>query len=195
MIVKGTPKSVKPHTGLKGMDIVLSNLNKEIQAIEGRSLRGLIEFAMLIRRDMDQTPPLIPIDLGNMRASWFIVTAKGTESGGSPSFKGDKSGKLSADYSSAISEARSLAQANSKKGQFLIMGFSANYVVFVHENVGANFAGQTEKIKYTKSGKITASTLKYTRRAEAGAKFFEASMKRNKKIGLETIKQTASIKK
>lgn len=70
MIVKGTPKSVKPHTGLKGMDIVLRNLNKEIQAIEGRSMKGLIGGAIIIREDMDKTPPLIPVDTGNLRGSW-----------------------------------------------------------------------------------------------------------------------------
>lgn len=38
----------------------------------------------------------------------------------------------------------------------VVFGFSANYAVFVHENVGANF-----------------------KRPGAGAKFFEASLKRN----------------
>jgi len=70
----GAPKSIKPNTGLKGMDIVLSNLNKEIKAIEGRTMKGLIQGAIIIHTDMEKTPPLIPIDTGNLRASWFTST-------------------------------------------------------------------------------------------------------------------------
>ena len=56
---------------LKGMDTVMVNLNREIAKIEGRSMKGLIESAMLIRNDMDKTPPLVPIDTGNLRHSWI----------------------------------------------------------------------------------------------------------------------------
>jgi hypothetical protein len=31
----------------------------------------LIEGAIIIRRDMDRTPPMIPIATGNLRDSWF----------------------------------------------------------------------------------------------------------------------------
>ena len=66
--------SVKPNTGIKGMDVVLRNLNREIDALELRSKAGLIEAAILIRVGMDSTPPLIPIDTGNLRASWFTAS-------------------------------------------------------------------------------------------------------------------------
>ena len=67
------PKSIKPNTGIKGLDIVLSNLNKEIKAIEGRSMQGLIRAAIILQADMDTTPPLIPIDTDNLRSSWFTT--------------------------------------------------------------------------------------------------------------------------
>ena len=57
---------------VKGMDNVLRNLNKEIKKIEGYSMKGLIRSAILIRRDMDKTSPLVPVDEGNLRSSWFI---------------------------------------------------------------------------------------------------------------------------
>jgi hypothetical protein len=69
----GIPGSVNPNTRIKGFDIVLSNLNKEIRAIEGRTMTGLIKAAIHIRRDMDHTPPLIPIKTGNLRSSWFTT--------------------------------------------------------------------------------------------------------------------------
>jgi len=51
----------------------MRNLNVEIQKIKGRSMKGLILAVAEIRRDMDKTPPLIPIDTGNLRGSWFTT--------------------------------------------------------------------------------------------------------------------------
>jgi len=127
-------KSVNPKAGIKGMDIVMSNLNRELLAIKGRSMKGLIEASILIRRDMDKTPPLIPIDTGNLRASWFTTSFH----------KGGLSG--------------------------LKIGFSANYAMWVHENIGASF-----------------------KRPGAGAKFFEASLKRNKDEIIKIIRNNAQI--
>jgi len=63
---------------LKGMRKVEANLNVEINAIRGRSMKGLIEAAAYIRRSMDKTPPLIPIDVGNLRGSWFTSPLRKT---------------------------------------------------------------------------------------------------------------------
>ena len=57
---------------LKGLDNVLRNLNKEIKAIEGRSLKGMLLAVALIRRDIETVSPLVPVgETGNLRASWF----------------------------------------------------------------------------------------------------------------------------
>ena len=69
-------KSVNPNVGIKGMDVVLANLNREIVKMKVGAGAGLIEAAILIRRDMDKTPRLIPVDTGNLRASWFVNTVK-----------------------------------------------------------------------------------------------------------------------
>lgn len=61
---------------IKGFDKVMDNLNKEIQNVKDRSLKGLIEGVALIREDMDKTEPLIPLDTGNLRASWFTTPHK-----------------------------------------------------------------------------------------------------------------------
>ena len=57
------------------------------------------------------------------------------------------------------------------KGPGLVMGFSANYAVYVHEMVDANF-----------------------QRPDAGAKFFEASIRRNTEEVLKIIKENVKIK-
>lgn len=57
---------------LKGLDRVLANLNREIKAIEGRSLQGMLLAVAEIRKDIDTVSPLVPVDKGNLRASWFL---------------------------------------------------------------------------------------------------------------------------
>lgn len=146
------PRSVKPGVGIKGMDIVMSNLRKEIVKIKGRSMKGLIESAIIIRRDMEKTPPKIPVDTGNLRGSWFTTSFYVL---GSPA---------------------------------LTIGFSANYAVFVHEMVDADFT--SPRWRYKKGKK----RYWHTPRAGAGAKFFEASLKRNKALILKTIQKNAYIK-
>lgn len=57
---------------IEGFENVMANLNREIARMGGpASMAGLIEGTIIIRRSMEMTPPLIPIDLGNLRSSWF----------------------------------------------------------------------------------------------------------------------------
>lgn len=123
---------------IKGFDEVKKNLAKEIAKIKRDSMNGLKESAILVRFDMDKKSPLIPIDTGNLRQSWFITP-------------------LDAQLA-------------------LIMGFSANYAVFVHEMIGD--AGK--KINWNRPG--------------SGAKFFEASLKRNTNNILKILAKNTKIK-
>lgn len=143
---------------IKGMPNILRNYNKRIKKMENNSLKGLIRAAIIIRRDMDKTPPLIPIDSGNLRASWFVDPR------------------------------------HTYKGPSVRLGFTVAYAWYVHEMVGANFAGSPERITRTKKGRVTAKTKKYFRRPNAGAKFFEAALKRNRKKILSVIKKETSKK-
>ena len=117
------------------LDKVIGNLNREIKKIEGRSLKGLIRGSIIVRRSMDETEPLIPVDKGNLRASWFT------------------------DPQVTI------------KGPIVRLGFTASYAWHVHENVGATF-----------------------KRPGAGAKFFEAPLKRNAEKILKAVQEEARIK-
>jgi hypothetical protein len=58
---------------IRGLERVVANLNKEIKGIEDRSLAGLLLAVAMVRRSMEDTPPLIPIEFGNLRASWFAT--------------------------------------------------------------------------------------------------------------------------
>lgn len=70
-------KSVNAYTGLKGIDKVVSNIQRQLKTMEVKSVQGMIEAAMLIQRDMDTTPPMVPVDTRNLQQSWFAHPIKG----------------------------------------------------------------------------------------------------------------------
>lgn len=153
-----------------GVKTVIANLNREILKIKGRSMAGLVRGVIVIRRDMDRTPPLIPIDLGNLRASWFVVTGVGKGTTKSAKFKGEQAGTLGADHSKVISH----VSKKVKGREFVGFGFSAFYSGVVHEVV---------------------SPAKNWSRSGSGPKFLESSINRNKVAVLAVIREQARIKR
>lgn len=100
---------------MKGLEQVMRNLNKEIKAIENRSLKGMILASIEIMNDTDKTPPKVPIDTGNLRASRFITASNGR-------VEGDSS------YANLPDDT-----------PFVVFGFGANYAAKVHESYGTGF--------------------------------------------------------
>ena len=142
--------------GYEGIDEVMRRLNEEVSKIEKQTLAGLIKSAILIRRSMESTSPKVPIDLGNLNASFFVVTS---QSGppvpmGGASFKGKGKGKMASEKSQMITVLKS--EIEGAPNPTLIMGFSANYAITVHENMEGKF-----------------------KRPGAGPKFFESALARN----------------
>jgi hypothetical protein len=174
--------SVNPNTGIKGMDIVLANLNREIMAMENRTLAGLIKAAALIRDETETGDLLTPVDLGNLRASWFVVTATSIPVGqGVSNFKGPKAGEIAANHSSTLAEAQGFVAANTpKKGKFIIIGYTVNYAMYVHENLGMHDPANP----YWKDRKW---------REGSGPKWFEAAIKKKASRILEIIRDNAKI--
>lgn len=155
---------------LLGTEKVMRNLNREIAKIKGRTTAGLIEASIVIRRDMDARPPLIPVDFGNLRASWFTTTGKvNPEVGGN--FKGEDSGKLTSDHNKVLTNAAGKAKVIPHP--ILIMGFSAAYSGVVHESLKTSVLPGKDKAK--------------KRRPGSGPKFFESAIKRNHKTVLNII--------
>lgn len=156
---------------LKGMETVMKNLHKDIEKIEGFTMKGLIRSVIIIRRDMDKTAPLIPIDTGNLRASFFTVAGRTFFQEPLPDlaptkFKGDDADKLSFDHDAAIQSAK--AEVGSKL--MVMFGFSANYATWAHEAVDYKF-----------------------KRPGSGAKFMESSIARNKDKILQELKKSVKI--
>lgn len=158
---------------LKGVENVMRNLNREIKAIKGRSMAGLIRAAIFIRRDVDNTPPLIPVNTGNLRASWFITTGHG-DMGGAGKFKGPRAAEMATDHAEVVTKASSKASAvRASNRPVLIMGFSANYATKVHES---------------------ERPMGRWRRPGSGPKFFESTLKSNQAMILKIIADNARIR-
>ena len=162
---------------------IMENINTQFDHIKERSLKGMILSAILVRRDMEDTPPKIPVDYGNLRASFFITSTKGggDQAKGNKTFEGPDAGQLQSEHSTTVSSVESLLTI--QKNPVVAMGFSAGYAIYVHENLEANFA--TPKMV---GGKAKA------KRPGAGPRFFSAALDRNKQKMLEIIGNNAKIK-
>lgn len=104
--------SQKQAVLLKGINKLMRDANAKIKLMGEATTKGLIESAILVRRDMDKTSPKVPVDTRNLDASFFIVSSAGNVVG-----KSD--------------EAKSLISGGKAK---VALGFSANYAVVVHED-------------------------------------------------------------
>ena len=162
---------------IKGLQQVMTNLHIQIKGIEARSVKGLVESSLLIRRETETISPITPVDLGNLRASYFTVASTGivnvSDTGNFRNKPGSKkpiAAKLKTDHASVIAESNARVKSNKKKAM-VSFGYTANYAAAVHEKRDAEF-----------------------QRPGAGPKWFEAAIKRNKKQIVELIKKNAKLK-
>jgi len=164
----------KKHGDLSGLQNVMKNLHKAIEGIEVHSMKALIRSVIIIRRDMDKVSPLIPVDLGNLRYSFFTVTGTSwwTDTGEvqpnkSPVFKGEEGSQLSAEHEALIQQLKT----DVRNKLIVYFGFSANYATLVHELIDGTF-----------------------QKPGSGAKFLELAIDRNRAKILQEIIKHAKIK-
>lgn len=165
---------MKKKSGIKGVREVMTNLNKFMQTHAQQGLKGLIDCAALIRTDMSKTSPKVPVDTRNLEQSWFVVTAR--QSNSTAAFKGPDAAIAASYHTAAISEAKALVKQTDNPT--MIMGFSANYAAAVHE-MGLSRNGN--EIQWNRPG--------------SGPKFFEMALKRNEKAMLQILAKNMEIKK
>ena len=107
-------------------------------------MEGLIMASILIQNDMEKTPPLTPVDIGNLRSSWFTT-------------------RLWFHWRPS-----------------LIIGYTADYAVFVHEMVDYTAEnGSVHKINWSRVG--------------SGPKWFECALNRNHDEILKIIADNVKI--
>lgn len=119
---------------ITGMDTVMRNLNAAIEKIEGRTLAGVIQGALLVQRRAVQRTP---VDSGNLRASAHTVIAGSVMQGEKPDFKGKRAAQLAMNHAAQVAEKKAALAA--EVNPMAEVGFSANYGLYVHENLSANF--------------------------------------------------------
>lgn len=186
---------------IRGLENVIRNLNAKIKSIEGRTLKGIIRGVVQIRRDMDKTAPLIPVDKGNLRASFFVITSQGNinqganprfrQTGKKTSFTAQEMVKLQAVHSGTISEMAEKAKAlGNSRGPFVVFGFGAYYALFVHEMTTSSGISNRALSHMGSVSKRGQSGINWTRPG-SGPKFLENAVDRNTAYVLYTVAKEA----
>ena len=156
---------------MTGMAELTAAMNAEIIAMRTASLSGLVKASIFMRNVTEHVSPKTPMRLGNLVASWFVVTANAIHKGEDAVFTGPDSAKFTGDHTAAIAEKR--AEAFSLSGrdrQILVMGYSASYAGFLHE----------------------ALNITHFTREGSGVKWFETHFKANKDQILNIIRTNIS---
>lgn len=152
------------RTITEGLNKAVKNLQNKIKDIEDISQRALSGAANYILDDADRTFPTIPVHYGNLRRSRFVVQADAKViRGKAPAFRrnlGSRSDRkilrqLRQQHSKALTIGALSARVSGPVA--VSFGFGAYYALEVHEKHGVQF-----------------------RRQDAGAKFFETAIDRNK---------------
>jgi hypothetical protein len=153
---------------------LMEELNMELSQIKNGSVKGLVMAAAFIRNKTESESPLTPVDTGNLRASWFVVSATGINAGrGNPKFKGTAAGKRQTEHSSVVPQAQGEVKAMSNANQqFVMLGYTASYSGWVHEMIGAR--------NMSRSG--------------SGPKWLESAIKNNKNKIVEIVRDNAKVK-
>lgn len=130
---------------IKGAKEFMRKLNKEIRELKGRTKKGLIEAAIILQRNAE---PATPVDLSNLRHSWFIVTDTSVESS-TPAFTGEDSGDMKGRHKEITGKAKGLAkELGSDAEPIVIFGYSVNYAPFVHEAIDVSFKRPGAKARW-----------------------------------------------
>ena len=82
---------------------------------------------------------------------------------------------MKAQHSTMVGAAKAAVNSLAKKGPIVVMGYSANYALFVHE-MGQTYPG----VNWSRPG--------------SGGKWLEAAFKSNRNKIIETVKKNAIIK-
>lgn len=148
---------------IKGVDTVMKNLDKKISSFQKNiTSAGFIRVAMEIHRRVDTDTPLVPVDTGNLRASYFafVQDSQGSESSFSSTAgtKKDVKQEILQQQQANKSKAKSMLKKLAKNGG-MVFGFAANYAIPVHENHTANWkrpgAGSNYFLAHLKAAKGT----------------------------------------
>ena len=153
-VIQYNPK--KKLTKLRGLNTVVKNLGKRIDQAENLTLDGLVEGARYIYQQTESTPPITPVDTGALRASWFIYSNRGDETGPTrsrgPSRRSKSARKRKKAEILKSSRTEEIAEAKNILGKYndlvVVAGYAAPYAAYVHEGIG----GKGEITRWSRPG-------------------------------------------
>ena len=162
---------------LKGVDEFMKALTKEVHELKGRTLKGMLEGAIVIQRAAE---PGTPIDVGNLRSSWFTISyrTQGDLSKGKPKPRPKtpeqraQTAKVQAEHKTTVGAVQGgVSSIGNETHPVVAFGYSANYAAFVHEKIDAKF-----------------------KRPKAHARWLYKAMQGSRAEVLEAIRKEASFK-
>ena len=139
---------------IKGIRRFERNLQAALHGFETVSYEALSEAAEIVKKDTDATNPLVPVDSGDLRRSFFIAHKKGVRYAES-SFSGRNAEKLSSERASRIE--KEVSRSRESEPPLVVLGYTAFYALPLHENL----------------------ETKYWTRRGSGAKWFQYALTRN----------------
>jgi len=159
------------RTHITGIDQAIQNIRKEVEQIQGVTLKGLFRAGLKIRGEAQR---LCPVVTGNLKASAYTIASENSSMEQTEGdFSGENAGEMSSHHSSVLASRESAIRNNINPA--VEVGFTAEYAVKVHENPN--------------TGQAT-----YPGASEVGQwKFLEEALKRNEDYVLDVIRREAKI--
>lgn len=141
---------------LEGIESAIKDINKYLVDYKGETDKVFFEFYAKVRQDAMTVTPTVPKDTGNLRNSMFFTYSKGRKDGSGAKQDNNL-------ISRCESECRIAYTINKPTA---VIGFAAEYAVYVHEAVNRRF-----------------------REPGSGAKYFETHIVSNENYFVELLKK------
>lgn len=173
---------------ITGAEQIRKNIKLAEDGIKRNVLAGMTKAAITVQRDMEERWPLTPVEFSFLRHSFFIttilsnrrpnrlLTSKAKE-GRKP--KPNQAIDVEKDTKAAMDAAKAIV--TTARNLTLIMGYGANYAIWVHE--------MEQKTHINEEG----DTVNNWTRPGSAPKWFEEALKRNKGKILALIGKEATI--
>jgi|19_taG_2_1085344.scaffolds.fasta_scaffold05913_3 hypothetical protein len=160
-----------------GLDTVLKNINDSLDDIEGVTVSGLLEAALLVKGDAQR---ITPVDTSNLKASAYVIWGGGKKqtkiqaAAKAPNFKSEsKKSKRKVDVEAMIAQHINVLNKRSKPSlsPFAEVGYTASYAAKVHEDLNASHVKKGRRKVFGRSVKASIQI--------GQAKFLEQSFIKN----------------
>lgn len=168
-----------------GMKEITRNLERHIDAIQAGAFSGTAAAATHIKKLSQQR---VPVRVGNLRASAFVMTGKG-EAGSSGDFKEPGAAERSNELRTATIRVLARITRDTRLKRITAgVGYGAIYASFVHGLSRAGAAG------FDPDKDVKGRRAELVHSAVGGSKFLENPVKENTGTIFNIIKQHAKIK-